>query len=153
MLFQPDLKFGKRFLKYVWEVGFILFALIRISYDVALFILFEENIWWFFYQMMISDNFAEFFYTRESMIDLNYEKFLVFNQIKFPFELVQFLSCCLFWKSWPTKFIPLTDNEKLKTDLLSILIYLLNHKLCEAMVPGKKGRDKKYFPYFITISW
>ena len=44
MLFESGLKFGKRFSKEVCEAGFILFASIRISYNVALSSLFKENI-------------------------------------------------------------------------------------------------------------
>ena len=63
----------------------------------------------------------------------------------------QLLICLLFWKSWPTKFIPLTDREELKIVLSSTLIYFLNHKHYEATVEGQDGRDKKCFPHFIKI--
>ena len=47
MLFWSGLKFGTRFSKSICEVGFILFASIRIPYNAALFSLFKENIWCF----------------------------------------------------------------------------------------------------------
>ena len=48
MLFQLGLKFEKRFSKQACEIGFIFFASIRISYNVALSGLFKENIGCFF---------------------------------------------------------------------------------------------------------
>ena len=67
--------------------GLILFASIRISYNVALFSLFKENM--FFDQIMILDNKTvntfsvisqNFFpWTRENLSHLSNEKFFVFN--------------------------------------------------------------------------
>ena len=63
-----------------------------------------------------------------------------------------FLICWLFWKSWPTKLIPLADNDELKIVLSSILIYLLYHKHWEATDEGKNERDEKCFSHLIKIS-
>ena len=58
----------------------------------------------------------------------------------------------MFWKSQPTKFIRLTDNEELKIVLSSVLIYLLSHKHCEATIEGQNGRViKNFFSIFSKL--
>ena len=64
-----------------------------------------------------------------------------------------FLICWLFWKSWPTKLIPLADNDELKIVLSSILIYLLCHKHWVATDEDKDGRDEKCFSHLIYEFW
>ena len=59
----------------------------------------------------------------------------------------------MFWKSHPTKFIRLTDNEELKIVLSSVLIYLLSHKHCEATIEGQNGRViKNFFSIFNKLN-
>ena len=58
----------------------------------------------------------------------------------------------MFWKSQPTKFIRLTDNEELKIVLSSVLIYLLSHKHCEETIEGQNGRViKNFFSIFSKL--
>ena len=83
----------------------------------------------------------------------------VIKKISFPTKSNSVLSashfsiCWLFWKSWPTKFIPLKDNKKMKIVLSSDLIYLLSNKHCGVTVDDKDGRDEKCFRYAMKISW